>query len=240
MSANIHILPSIAELSVECANAISDYLAKAIALRGVGSLVLAGGSTPREVYKLLSTSNTIDWNNTHLFWGDERCVPPDHQDSNYLMVKQSLLDHITIPAKNIHRIKAEENSSQAAIQYNNDIKRWLDMHSSFDILLLGIGDDGHTASLFPETEALNEQSVFVKENWVPKFNAYRITLTYPAINRSNHILFLVAGSSKADALHRIIDLNEPLPASTVQSANDTVEWFIDKEASKKLEYVQNK
>jgi len=238
MRPSFRISPSLAELSVECTNAISDYLAEAISLRGIASLVLAGGLTPREVYRLLSASNTIEWQKVHLFWGDERCVPPDHQESNYLMVRQSLLDKISIPEENVHRIKAEEEPAQAAALYNNEVSVWLNKYASFDVTLLGIGDDGHTASLFPETSALRERSVFVMENWVPKFNTYRITLTYPAINRSNHIIFLVAGGSKADILHQIIDLSEPFPASLVQSVHGSVEWFMDNEAGKKLE--QNK
>ena len=174
----------------------------ATATGGAAHIALSGGSTPRELYRRLSMppfAKSIPWQNTHLYWGDERCVPPDHSDSNYRMVRETLLDHVRIPAANIHRIPAELDPATAAELYERELPDRL------DLIFLGPGEDGHTASLFPDSEALGEMHRRVVANYIPRFNSSRITLTPPYINRSQKIVFLVTHTSKGAILREVFN-----------------------------------
>jgi len=212
------------------------------------SLALAGGSTPKATYKLLASheyAQRLDWKRVHIFWGDERCVPPEHPDSNYRMARQSLLDHVPIPVKNIHRMRAEEEPKKAALEYEGSLRTFFSMHSdvgspgqkSFDLVLLGMGDDGHTASLFPSSDALNESVCWVtavEHTNPPPPLVTRLTLTLPAINAAAQVTFLVAGASKSQSLKHVLsspDQSSPvLPAQFIQPLNGQLLWLVDEAA----------
>lgn len=212
-----------------------------IAENGNFSLVLSGGSTPEPIYRKLSSSeyvSKIDWSKVNLFWGDERPVPPTHPDSNYRMARENLIDHLPIPAKNIYRIKGELDPQAAAAEYQTAIKTFFgDNLISFDLILLGLGDDGHTASLFPNTAALDNTKQLVVENHIGKFDTTRITLTYPAINAASTILFIVSGENKAAALKAVIEednLNNMYPAKGISPVNGNSIWLVDNQAAQLL------
>lgn len=198
--------------------------------RGRFVLALSGGSTPRGVYRFLATLD-MPWPAVHLFWGDERCVPPNHQDSNYRMVRESLLDEIKIPKENVHRIMGELDPPEAARVCAEEIQAVFKSPTSefplFDLILLGMGPDGHTASLFPGTAALNEASGWVVANEVPQLNTRRITFTFPLINAAREVMFLVAGSEKADVLGKVMEGDPAYPSSLVRPKGDLL-WFLDR------------
>jgi 6-phosphogluconolactonase len=220
--------------------------------RNVFSVALAGGSTPRAMYSLLSEKYAaqIDWTRVHIFWGDERCVPPDHKDSNYRMTRESLLDHVPIPADNVHRMQAELSSEEAAAAYEVSLQSFFDMTASkskdstpsaFDLLLLGIGTDGHTASLFPGTPAMEENRrwvVPVPHTEPPPPLITRISLTLPAINAARQVTFLASGSGKATILNEVLSTKpsapHALPAARVKPSAGQLLWLLDAAAASKL------
>lgn len=218
------------------------YLAdQAIQERGGFSAALSGGSTPKALYAQLAASPAaarLDWSRIHLFWGDERCVPPDHPDSNYGMVQRALLAQIAIPQVNVHRMRGEEVPDQAALAYEQDLLGYFGvLPPRFDLVLLGLGEDGHTASLFPGTAALAERARAVVANRVEKLNAWRLTLTAGAINQAREIIFLAAGEGKADIIREVI--NGPYqpdlyPAQGVEPADGRLMWFLDTAAARYL------
>ncbi|MBC8448967.1 MAG: 6-phosphogluconolactonase [Chloroflexi bacterium] len=206
---------------------------EAIAARGRFLVALAGGSTPRAAYELLATepfAASVDWTRVHLFWGDERCVPPDHPDSNYRMARETLLDRVQIPAANVHRMRCELAPQQAAAAYERELEKALGEDGRFDLILLGLGTDGHTASLFPGAAALGERERRVLAVYVEKLKAWRVTLTLPVINTARHVIFLVSGTSKAETLARV-RASEPLPAGLVQPVAGRLLWLLDKDAN---------
>jgi len=208
----------------------------AIAKRGRFAVALAGGSTPRPAYALLAErprAQQVDWARVEVFWGDERCVAPDHADSNYRMARQALLDHVPIPKRNVHRIRGELPPSKAASDYRSVLERCLGTDGRFDLILLGMGSDGHTASLFPGTAAVGVRDSTVLANYVEKFDAWRVTLTLPVINKARHVIFLVAGDAKAEALARV-HAEDSLPAAMVQPADGQLTWLVDRRAAAKL------
>ena len=181
--------------------------AESIAQRGRFTIALAGGSTPAALYDLLASpplSAEIDWARWHVFWSDERCVLPDHPDSNYGMATRTLLDHVPIPPSHVHRMRGEAEPEHAAAGYERTLHEALAPHGRLDLALLGVGDDGHTASLFPGTSALTETDRLVVANWVPHLDAYRITLTLPTFNRARRVAVLATGADKADAVRRAL------------------------------------
>ena len=208
----------------------------AIAKRGRFAVALAGGSTPRPAYALLAEqprSQKVDWAQVEVFWGDERCVPPDHPDSNYRMVRQALLDRVSIPKQNVHRIRGELPPRKAASAYRSVLQSCLGTGGRFDLILLGMGSDAHTASLFPGTAAVAERDRTVLAIYVEKLDVWRVTLTLPVINKARHVIFLVAGDAKAEALTRV-HAGEPLPAAMVQPADGQLTWLVDRRAAAKL------
>ena len=243
----------------------------AIRTRGKFSAALSGGSTPRDLFTFLAThefSSQVDWSRAHLFWSDERSVPPDHPDSNFQMARTALISHVPIPAENVHRIRAEIAPEDAAREYEETLREFFtpspaepgrdanthrpdedpsrskDPHGmtrggvgAFDLILLGLGPDAHTASLFPHTPALRETSRWVTAQYIEKLMTHRITFTPLLINAAINILFLVAGADKADAVHAVLRGTyspEDFPAQLIQPTRGSVMWLLDQAASRKL------
>ena len=208
------------------------------------TVALSGGSSPEPLYSMLASSpyiERIDWARWNVFWSDERCVPPDHGDSNYLMARNALLDRVPIPGDQVHRVRGEISPPAAAAEYEQVIREAFNIPvPAFDLLLLGMGQDGHTASLFPGTHALREQGALIVANWVPHLNSHRITFTLPLINAAKSIAFLVTDESKAEALSRVFRPGRdgpPLPAALVSPASGAVHWFLTRAAARRLEEV---
>src|SRR5208337_25673 len=216
---SIEVLATAADLFHAAAEEFVRAARTAIGAQGRFTVALSGGSTPKALYSLLA-SNYADfvWNRVFLFFGDERHVPPTDAESNYRMVQESLLTKIAIPAENVFRVPAENpDASAAAADYEAQLRKFFEINSGefprFDLILLGLGPDGHTASLFPDSAALDEQSRLVVANWVAKFNAYRITFTFPVLNRAAEVMFLASGADKANMLHQVMEgkSTPPLP-----------------------------
>jgi 6-phosphogluconolactonase len=236
---DVHVVADAAQLADEAARFFAEQAAAAIAARGVFRVALSGGSTPRALYRKLAApvagAAPIDWAHVHLFFGDERHVPPDHADSNYRMVKEALLAQAPIPEANVHRIRGEvPDATDAAAAYEQEIKTAFHLATGewprFDLVLLGMGPDGHTASLFPETPVLHERSRIASAVWVPSMQTWRITLTPPVFNHARNVLFLVSGADKAETLHAVLDGPsdiERLPSQLIAPSHGTVHWFVD-------------
>jgi len=207
---------------------------EAIAARGQFTVALSGGSTPRAAYALLAAED-VDWPRVHVFWGDERCVPPDHLDSNYRLAREALLDHVPLPVGNVRRIRGEINPEQAAADYERTLRSFFARHpeeptACFDLILLGMGEDGHTASLFPGTAALNEQTRWVVAHYVDKLRAWRVTLTPVVINAAAQVTFIVSGAGKADRLREVLTgpyRPDALPAQIVRPTDGRLLWLTD-------------
>lgn len=212
---------------------------EAIAQRGLFRVALAGGSTPKRMYReLAQMPEGLDWSRVHVFFGDERCVPPDHPDSNYRLAFDELLQQVPIPHSQVHRIPAENPNPQAAAsEYETTLRNIFGADRAwpvFDLILLGMGPDGHTASLFPGTTALDETSRWVAATWVERLQTWRITLTFPAINAARQVLFAVTGADKADRLAQVLGRNgggNDLPAARIRTSGGGATWFVDREAS---------
>jgi len=227
------------EVAKAAAEKFVAHAKEAILDHGVFSVALAGGNSPRRVYELLASDpfrNIIEWSRVHLFFGDERCVPPHHQDSNYGMVYTALISKIEIPPANVHRIVGEGNPQESATAYENELSTFFGKFSwpRFDLALLGMGEDGHTASLFPGTDAVKEQSKWVVATRMKQLEQDRLTLTAPVLNHAAHVIFLVTGQGKAKRLLEVLrhrSQAHPLPAQLIQPVDGTVEWLVDKSAA---------
>ena len=223
-------------------DAIVLQLLVAAAARGVCSLVLSGGMTPRGVYTQLAVETRLDWARVHVFWGDERHVPPDHPDSNFRMANETLLSKVPIPPGNIHRVRTDDsNAERAANEYEEVIRTFFSLTAGefprFDVVLLGLGTDAHTASLFPGSPLLTEQRPIVGAVRVDHLNSTRITLTPPAINHAACVMFLVSGEAKAEALRAV--LREPSdtqrrPAQAIRPTSGRLIFMVDAEAASLL------
>jgi 6-phosphogluconolactonase len=207
------------------------------------SVALAGGSTPKRIYELLAGEDFaagLDWSGVHVFFGDERCVPPDDADSNYRMANEALLSRVGLPEENVHRMRGEGDAVANARLYEDELRDFFGEDAAwpeFDLIMLGMGDDGHTASLFPGTHALDARAAWVAANWVEKFNTYRVTLTAPAINHARHVMFIVTGAGKAERLQEVIyGAHDPqrLPSQLIQPPAGALMWFLDEAAAAKL------
>lgn len=199
-------------------------------------MALAGGSTPKALYELLAVEyrDALDWNGVHAFFGDERTVPPDHEDSNYRMAREALLSHV--PVGSVHRMRGEMEPREAAALYEKELEEFFGGPPVLDLVLLGIGEDGHTASLFPDTPALDARDRWAVENPVEKLNTTRLTLTVPAVDAARKVAFLVAGEGKAEALEEILegDANpHKYPAKLVRPEAE-VAWMVDRAAARLL------
>ena len=206
------------------------------------SVALAGGNTPRRVYELLATErfkNRVEWPQVYLFFGDERCVPPEHPDSNYAMAYEALISRAPIPAKNVHRIVGEGNANENALAYEYQLRTFFAglTWPRFDLVLLGMGEDGHTASLFPDSAALKEMSRWVAPTRNEQSGQERITLTVPAFNHARRIMVLVTGKKKAQRLKEVLRPqpgSEQLPIQTITPINGMLEWLVDADAASLL------
>ncbi|CAN5658629.1 6-phosphogluconolactonase [soil metagenome] len=235
---SVHVYESPEELAEAAASEFATRAAGAIEERGRFTAVLAGGSTPRATFEILARdyAGRIDWGKVHVFFGDERSVPPDDEDSNYRMASEALLDHV--PVASIHRMQGELPPEEAAEAYEEELRDFFgpDELPEFDLILLGIGGDGHTASLFPETSALEVHDRWVVANPVLKLETTRITLTVPVINAAHAVYFLVAGEGKADALGQILSGDadpREYPASLIQPQGGP-KWMLDQPAASEL------
>jgi 6-phosphogluconolactonase len=237
----LHIHADPAALARAVAVRGAELARAAQAERGDFHVALAGGSTPQLLYRLLASEyrEQIDWTRTHIYFGDERCVAPDHPDSNYGMAREALLRHVAIPPGQVHRIEAEDPDPHAAARrYSDLLHRLLPRPrprgtGQFDLVLLGLGPDGHIASLFPDTAILDEHRAWVAAVHVDKLRAWRISLTFPAINAARHIALLVAGDNKASIIRDVI--GKPgaaarYPAGLLRPAGE-LEWFLDHAAA---------
>lgn len=242
-----HVYPDANALARGAALDLLRHAQRCIAERGIFTLALAGGSTPRKLYSLLATDPSFrdfPWKNTHLFFGDERHVPPNHLDSNYLMVNTTLLSSGRIPAENVHRVRAElPDPKQAAVDYDVELHSFFNASMRFnqcprfDVILLGMGGDGHTASLFPGSDGLRETHRWVVANYVEKFKSTRISFTFPVLNAAHVVYLLVAGADKADMLHEVLVVNRKeavYPVQSVRPIDGAKIWLLDQAAAARL------
>lgn len=234
-NAELRIFREDTALFAAAADEVLRVARSALADRGRCDLALAGGSTPRRLYSLVAArAAELDWSRVHFFFGDERCVPPHHAESNYRMARETLLSAPALAAAHVHRIHAELPPAEAAAQYEQEMRAHFDVElPRFDLVLLGMGPDGHTASLFPGTPALAEQQRWVVANWVANFGASRLTLTYPVLNNAAEVMFLVIGAEKRAALRQIFRDHQPLPAAAVQPSGKLL-WLLDPAAAADL------
>ncbi|APZ44124.1 6-phosphogluconolactonase [Acidihalobacter ferrooxydans] len=231
---NRHRFADSAALHAAAAQRIAALAAASIAARGAFHIALSGGNTPRGLHAQLATLADIDWPAWHIWFGDERCVPPDHPDSNYHMARETLLDRVPIPAAHIHPMipNAQITPPEAARAYARQLREQAPQHHArpaLDLILLGLGPDGHTASLFPGTSILDDREHDVAEVYVARLSAWRVSLTYPVIENARDVLFLVDGSGKADILHRLehgpAEGATPLPVERLKPRAG-YEWYI--------------
>ncbi len=235
------------EVSLRAAEMVVQLADQEASSMGRVTLALSGGSTPRALYALLAGDHfrsRVPWPRVHVFWGDERCVPPDHSESNYRMAREALLDVVPIPAQNIHRMPGEgKDHARAAADYEQTLKAFFRVPEGewprFDLILLGMGEDGHTASLFPGTAALMEHERWVTANYVEKLGTYRLTLTVPVINHAANVVFLVSGESKASVLREVLEGKaqpQRLPSQLVGPEEGRLVFIVDQAAAKELTF----
>jgi 6-phosphogluconolactonase len=230
----IEVFPTAELLADGVARHIVARAAEAIAAGGRFTVALSGGSTPRAAYSRLATpdlSSQLDWTRTHVLWGDERCAPPDDPRSNYRMAKEALLDRVPIPADQVHRIRGEDDPEKAAAEYEGELRVLLE--GGLDLALLGLADDGHTASLFPGQAAVRETARWVVAVLTPDATMWRITLTPGLLNLARNVTFVVAGAGKASPLQQVLrgpwspDL---LPAQAIRPVQGRLTWMVDQSA----------
>jgi 6-phosphogluconolactonase len=236
MDPEIKVLPDATEIAHEAAECVIAAANRAADEGRTFSIALSGGSTPKALFELLATEpyrSRVDWAKVEVFFGDERTVPPDHKDSNYRMAREALLSKVPIPGDNVYRMAGERDPNAAAREYGQMLKEKFG-DGGIDLVLLGMGDDGHTASLFPETEALDETKHRCVANFVPKLNTWRLTLTAPFINRSAQVIVLVSGASKAQRLQEVLEgPPDPrrLPVQLIKPASGRLTWLVDAAAA---------
>jgi 6-phosphogluconolactonase len=243
-SAEIRTLTTPQELFAAAAEEVVHAANEAVAQRGRFTIALAGGSTPKSLYNLVATNarTTLPWDRMFFFWGDERHVPPTDPESNYRMAEEAMLSKVPVPPGNVFRIKTENPEAAAAAEdYEKAIRKFFGLEPGqfprFDLILLGMGPDGHTASLFPGTTALQEKSRLVVANWVEKMKTHRITLTLPVLNAARCVTFLVSGTDKAPALKAVLEENVPAeqyPAKLIKPSDGKLIWLIDRAAASQL------
>jgi len=206
------------------------------------TVALSGGATPRRLYSLLGSApyhKDVDWKKIHVFWVDERAVPRDHPESNFKLVFDAWLSKIPIPETNLHRIRGEDGPEKAAREYEVDLRNFFGGQRTpvFDLIILGIGEDGHTDSLFPGSSALAETARLTLPVYAERPKTGRVTLTLPVLNNASHILFLVSGRAKADIVAKVLEegkANGRYPAGLLNPSRGSIEWLVDKDAAEKL------
>ncbi|MEO6807356.1 MAG: 6-phosphogluconolactonase [Edaphobacter sp.] len=240
------VLPTPAATAQAAAQLLLDAAVKAATSRGVARIAISGGTTPKVMFALLADPagpflKQVPWDKIDLYWVDERCVPPDNAESNYRMTSEAMLSKVSIPADRVHRMEGELNPEVAAARYESTIRNTFKLEGAetptFDLVLLGMGDDGHTASLFPHTEALNEMSQIVVPNHVPQKDTWRITLTWPVINQGREVAFLIEGADKAQVLHDVfLGPYQPdtYPSQIIRPASGHLTLLLDRAAAAKL------
>ncbi len=249
MSVEVVIVPDVNALAVGAAGRFATVAEERIAENGRFTVALSGGSTPKALYQLLTQPpyrDAIDWQRVHVFWGDERSVPPDAAESNYRMARETLLIHVPVPVDQIHRIQGDIDPEDAAKRYEQELITFFGLvpgeAPEFDLILLGIGADGHTASLFPGTVALEENDRLVVANPVDKLGTVRITFTVPVLTEAANVMVLAAGADKAAAVQRALEgPYEPVqtPAQVLRTAAGSVTWLLDQPAGGSLQGQDN-
>jgi 6-phosphogluconolactonase len=238
--------PDPAALAWRAAQHLVELIEEAVAARGRARIAISGGTTPKATFKLLADPaqpfvNHVPWEHLELFFVDERTVPPEHADSNYRMTRETLLDHVAIRPENVHRMQGELEPEVAAAQYEFDLRRTFRLEGAetprFDVVTLGMGDDGHTASLFPHTHAIHEMGRLAVANQVPQKDTWRVTLTWPVINHAREVFFLIEGAAKAARLKEVFmgpkDV-ERLPSQLIWPASGILTLILDKAAAAEL------
>lgn len=240
----IKIFDDADELNRFAAGKFVEVADEAIEHNGSFRVALSGGSTPKSLYRLLASEafkNEVDWARVHFFFGDERDVLPDSAESNYRMAYENLFEPLEIPETNILRWRTElKEAEMIAFDYELALKNFFYTSPKFDLILLGMGDDGHTASLFPFTEALNETERFAVANRVEKLATTRFTLTYPVINNAQNVIFLIKGADKAETLRQVLQGEfqpEKYPSQNVKPTSGNIFWLVDRDAAGLLEAV---
>jgi 6-phosphogluconolactonase len=240
-SFNLHVAPTAEAVLAELADYFVAQASRAVAARGRFTVALSGGSSPKKLYELLASPayhEQVDWDKTYFFFGDERNVPQSSPDSNYLMAKKALFDPLGIKPKQVFAVDTELAPAEAAAQYGVAIEEFFQEDPAhFDLVLLGLGDNAHTASLFPHTPVLHDTTVSVQEVWLPVEQVFRITFTAPLINQARAVAFLVYGAGKAEAVHQILELPRDVdqyPAQLIELPGGQVEWFLDEPAAQAL------
>ena len=243
---NIELFPNAMGIALRAADEIVRMAREAVSSRGVFSIALSGGSTPKVLYSLLaehpSLRNSLPWDKMKVYFGDERHVGPGHADSNFQMASDAMLSKAPLEPEQIFRIKGEyPDTAQAAAEYQATIQREFGLQAGalprFDLILLGMGSEGHTLSLFPGTKALHETQLIVTHNWIGKLCTERVTLTAPAANNAANIIFMIAGADKACALKAVLEGShepEQLPAQMIQPSNGNLSWLVDQAAGSML------
>jgi 6-phosphogluconolactonase len=235
-----------AEVASAAARLFTDRVSAAAQARGIARVAISGGTTPKAMFALLADPSQpfvkhVPWDKLDLYWVDERCVPPDHADSNYRMTKEQLLSKVPLPAERIHRMEGELPPEEAAARYEATIRNGFRLEGAetptFDLILLGMGDDGHTASLFPHTEALDDMTHIVVANHVSQKDTWRITLTWPVINQGREVVFLIEGAGKAQVLQDVLlgpYQPETYPSQIIRPAGGKLTFLLDSAAAAKL------
>jgi 6-phosphogluconolactonase len=235
--------PDPAALARRTAFHLVEMVSEAAEANGRARIAVSGGSTPKAAFQLLADPDQpfrkrMPWEDLELFWVDERTVPPDHADSNYRMTKEALLDHVPLQPQQVHRMEGELEPEAAAARYESELRNAFRLEGAeaprFDLILLGMGGDGHTASLFPHTEAIHEMGRLVTANQVPQMNTWRMTLTWPVINHARSVFFLVAGADKAERVREVfMGPRDPerLPSQLIWPSGGILTLFLDKAAA---------
>lgn len=245
-AAEIRVLPDSSALARATADEFIRAAHEAISARGQFTVAFSGGSTPKAVFTLLAGdhaagTNVLPWDKIQIFFGDERHVPPDHADSNYRMANEAFLSKVPIPAANIHRIEGERDAHDAAARYEAKLRAVFSNATNatprFDLVMLGMGADGHTASLFPGSSALREKQALVCATWVEKFHSHRITFTYALINAAARVMFVAGGADKTTMLRNVLrgdPSGQTYPSQQIRPANGRLVWLVDEAAANAL------
>lgn len=243
MAAKLNVLKTPDDVIINLAHLFVTLSAQAISNTGRFSVSLSGGSSPKKLYELLASDawkNKVEWSGVYFFFGDERYVPQTDKDSNYLMAKTALFDPLQIDSSNIFAVDTSKSPEEAAEAYTESINKFFgEAAPAFDLILLGLGDNSHTASLFPHTTVLHDETVSVKSVYVEEVKATRITFTAPLINEAHHIAFLVYGEGKAEAVHHILEDArniEEYPAQLIAPTHGDVIWYLDEAAAAKVKH----
>jgi 6-phosphogluconolactonase len=241
---NYYVEPDAEALARRAAQYFTEMAEEAVASRGRARIAVSGGSTPKAAFQLLADRkqpwrSRMPWDKLDLYWVDERCVPPDHSDSNYRMTREALLDHVPLGARHVHRMEGELDPEAAAARYESELRNSFRLEGAetprFDLIELGMGPDGHTGSLFPHTAALHEMGKLVTANHVPQQkDSWRLTFTWPVINQAASVFFLIAGAEKAERLNQVfMGEHDPerLPSQLIRPASGILTLILDKAAA---------